>query len=263
MSDAQVISKPTISLESLGFNMRPQDPTKVWIKQKFIMLGESKCGKTRFWSSAGEKAFFFRTEAGHNHVSTIGADCRSFEDIMTWKTKLMQAKAHGVFPFETVVVDTGDRLLDYLVDDVLDWARNKYSKQADSIVGIGDVPEGNGWFILKSKVNQFLKQLEELPCATVLIFHTAQDVRNDDGQTGKTYKKDTINVGGKTGTALLAWADHILHVRSVYVGDILARKLITRGSKTVEAGSRSNLPQSITWKEDDSLNYAEFRKLFD
>jgi hypothetical protein len=256
-------SKPTITLESLGFNMTPQAPSKLWSKQKFIMLGESKVGKTKFWAGGGEKAFFFRTEAGHNHVSTIGADCRSFSDIMEWKTKLMQAKAGGIFPFETVVFDTGDRLIDYIQEDVLEWARSKYSKQADSIVGIGDVPEGNGWFILKQKVNQFLKQLEELPCASVLVFHTAQDTRNDDGQTGKTYKKDTINVGGKAGTALLAWADHILHVRAMYVGDIMARKMITRGSKTVEAGSRAGLPPSVTWAEDDAKNFQEFRKLFE
>jgi hypothetical protein len=256
-----VNGKPSITLESLGFNMTPQDATKAWKKQKFIMLGESKTGKTSFWASAECKSFFFRTEAGHNHVSTVGADCRNFADIMEWKGRLMQAKNAGLFPFDAVVIDTGDRLIDYITEDVLDWARTKYSKNADNINSIGDIPEGNGWFLLKAKVNQFLKQLEELPCAVVLVFHTAQDTRTDE--YNKSYKKDTINVGGKAGTAILAWADHILNVRSMYVGETLARKMICRGSKTIEAGSRANLPPSITWTDDNAKNFSEFRKLFE
>ena len=250
--------KPTITLESLGFNMTPQDPSKKFSRQKFIMLGESKTGKTKFWSCAGDKAFFFRTEAGHNHVRTIGADCRCLDDILEWKTKLMQAKASGIFPFEVVVFDTGDRLVDYVDESVLDWANAKYKKEFSSV---GDIAEGIGWFVRMQKINQLLKQFEELGCAVALIFHTAQDSRTDEA--GKPYKKDTINVGGKAGTAILAWADHILNVRSVYVGDIMARKMLCRGSKTVEAGSRSNLPASMVWCEDDSKNFTEFRKLFE
>jgi len=248
------------TLETLGFNMVPQKPTKQWNKQKFITLGESKVGKTKFWAQ-DEKNFFLRTEAGHNHVKTIGADCRDFNDVLTWKTKLMQAKQAGILPFETLVIDTGDRLLDYITEDILDWAHNKYPKS--EIFGIGDIPEGNGWYALKTKTNLFLKQLEELGCAVTIIFHTAQDIRSEDTDSKKTYKKDTINVGGKAGTALLAWADHILHIRSTYVGDIQVRKMVTRGTKTIEAGSRANLNPSIPWTENDAENWKQFRALFD
>lgn len=249
----------TVTLESLGLNLKPQEITKDFKKQKFITLGASKSGKTSFWAALGEKAFFFRTEAGHNHVKTVGADCKDWKDIETWKTKLIQASVAGIFPFEAVIVDTGDRLIDYITEDVLNWARNKYPKS--DITGIGDIPEGNGWFMLKQKVNMFLKQLEDLPCATVLVFHTAQDTRNEETDTKKTYKKDTINVGGKAGTAILAWADHVLHIKSAFVGDMLARKLILRGSKTIEAGSRANLT-NMDWTADDSKNFEAFRKLF-
>ena len=254
-----VATKPTITLESLGINPKPQEPTKKFEKQKFIMLGESKTGKTMFWAKFN--AFFFRTEAGHNHVSTVGVDCHSFKEIMDAKTKLMQAKAAGIFAWDVVVIDTGDRLIDYITDEVIEWAKTKYAKNADNINSIGDIPEGNGWFLLKQKVNQFLKQLEDLPCAVCIIFHTAQDTRTDE--YNKPYKKETINVGGKAGTAILAWADHILNIRSAYVGDILARKMICRGSKTIEAGSRANLPPSITWTDNVDKNVSEFRKLFE
>lgn len=47
MSEIANAGKPVITLESLGINMKPQDSTKLWSKQKFIMLGESKTGKTK------------------------------------------------------------------------------------------------------------------------------------------------------------------------------------------------------------------------
>jgi hypothetical protein len=258
MAETMTAGKPVITLESLGINMKPQDSTKLWSKQKFIMLGESKTGKTKFWSCGGDKTFFFRTEAGHNHVRTIGEDCRSLDDILATKEKLMKAKSAGIFPFETLVIDTGDRYVDYVDESVLDWASQKYKKEFSSI---GDIAEGIGWFVRMQKINQILKQFEEFGCAVCIIFHTAQDSRTDEA--GKAYKKDTINVGGKAGTAILAWADHILNIRSVYVGDIMARKMLCRGSKTVEAGSRQNLPPAITWVDDDVVNFKNFRAMFE
>lgn len=248
----------TVTLEQLGFDLKPKDITREWKKQKFITLGPSKSGKTTFWAQS-EKHFFLRTEAGHNHVKTVGADCRDYKELDGWITKLVQAKAAGIFPFDLVCIDTGDRLLDYITEDILDWARNKYPKS--DITGIGDVPEGNGWFMLKQKTNMLLNKLEDLPCAININFHTAQDTRNEEFDTKKTYKKDTINVGGKTGTAILAWADHVIHIKSAFVGEMLARKLILKGSKTVEAGSRANLP-NMDWSADDAKNFATFRALF-
>lgn len=250
-----------ITLESLGFNMTPQEPTKEWIKQKFIMIGPSKAGKTKFFSCAGDKAFWFRTEAGHNHVKTIGADIHDLKEFEAWKTKLFQAKKAGIFPFDLIVVDTGDRLIDFITDDIIEKAKAKFTKM--DINGIGDIPEGQGWYALKTSINMILKQFEELPCAVALIFHVGTDTLNDEGDTKKTYKKETINIGGKAGIALLAWADHILHIRTGFVGEFQARKMVLRGSKTVEAGSRlKELPASINWTEDDGKNFENFRKLF-
>lgn len=251
----------TVTLESLGFNMTPQEPSKEWRKQKFITIGPSKSGKTDFWAQAGEKGFWFRTEAGHNHVKTVGADCRDLADMESWKTKLFQAKNAGILPFELINIDTGDRFIDFITEDIVEKARAKFTKM--EINGIGDIPEGQGWYSLKTSVNLYLKQFEELGCAVNLIFHVGTDTLNEEGDTKKTYKRETINIGGKAGTALLAWADHILHIRTGYVGDMQARKLVLRGSKTVEAGSRiKSLPASMPWTEDSAKNYQQFRALF-
>ena len=250
-----------VTLESLGFNMVPQEPTKDWKKQKFITIGAAKSGKTKFWSMAGDKAFWFRTEAGHNHVKTVGADIHDLKDFETWKTKLFQAKNAGIMPFDTIVIDTGDRLIDFITEDIIEKARQKFTKM--EINGIGDIPEGQGWYSLKTTTNLVLKQFEDLNCAVVLIFHVGTDTLNEEGDSKKTYKKETINIGGKAGIALLAWADHILHIRTGYVGDMQARKLVLRGNKTVEAGTRiKDMPASLAWTEDDTKNFENFRKLF-
>jgi len=258
MTQIASAGKPVITMESLGFNMTPNAASNEWRKQKSILLGPSKCGKTSFLAEAGDKMFFFRTEAGHNHVSTIGADIRDFDDFITWKTKLMQAKASGVLPFESVAIDTGDRFIDIIDESVIAWANQKYKREFESI---GDIAEGIGWFVRQNKILQVLKQLEELNCHIFLVFHVTGDVRKDE--MGKDYKRDTINVGGKAGNALLAWADHVLHIRTAFAGDIMVRKLYTRGSKTLEAGTRmKTMPPVLTWKEDNKENYKDFRALF-
>lgn len=254
----------TVTLESLGFNMVPQEPTREWKKQKFITIGPGKAGKTKFWSCAGDKAFWFRTESGHSHVKTIGADIHDLKEFETWKSKLFAAKNAGVSPFDLVVVDTGDRLIDFITDDIVEKARLKFNKPSSpEINGIGDIPEGQGWYSLKVATNLLLKQLESLDCAIALIFHTGKDTLNEETDPKKTYVKETINIGGKAGIALLAWADHVLHIRTGFVGDMQARKLVLRASKTVEAGSRiKDLPASLPWGDDDQKNFDTFRKLF-
>lgn len=259
MTVATPVKTPApVTLESLGL-ATPENPSAVcmdWVKQKFIMTGPAKCGKTKFWAM-NPKTYFIKLESGHNHVVHNGTECRSFTEIMALKNKIYQAVKAGVWVYDTIVIDTGDRLLDYITEDVLDLARAKYTK-AD-INGIGDIPEGNGWFMLKTKVNLFLKQLEELPCAVVLIFHVTTDQRED--QAGK-FTIETINVGGKSGKAILAWADHTLHIRSMQVGDKSMRKMLTRGTRNIEAGNRAGLAPEIIWKEDDKANFEAFRANF-
>lgn len=247
-----------LTLESLGLTA-PDKATEIcmdWTKQKFIMTGPSKSGKTKFWAM-NQKTYFVKLESGHNHVKHFGTECRSFAEIMTLKNKIFQATKAGIWPYDTIVFDTGDRLLDFITEDVILLAQEKYKKQ--EINGIGDIPEGNGWFMLKTKVNLFLKQLEELPCAVVLIFHVTTDQRED--QVGK-YTIETINVGGKSGKAILAWADHVLHIRATTVGTQAIRKMLTRGTRNIEAGNRAGLPPEIAWTEDDKANFDKFRAFF-
>ena len=255
------VAEKTEALKKLGFFMEPQAPSKRWIDQKFVMGGPPKCGKTCFWAADGETTWFLRLESGFNHVKTFGVDCRDFNEVEREVTRLFSAHKAGVFPWETVVVDPGTRLIDYFAEEVIRRGREKFPKS--DINEIGDIGKGTGWYWLKTSIKMFLNRLEQLPCAVVLIFHVYSEEKNDDSDYKKTYKRDIIGLSEKMGGAVREWADHTLHVRTGFVGSSTARAMITRGSKVVEAGSRMNLPPKISWSDDDSSNYKAFRALFE
>ena len=249
-----------VTLESLGFNLAPTEPTKEWAKQKIVMAGPPKCGKTKFWASAGEKAWFLRLESGFNHVKTSGVDCVDYNEIEKAIDRLFKAKVAGIFPWETLVIDPASRLLDFMSEETITRGRQKFPNS--EIYDIGDIGKGTGWYIYKCLIKDFLKRLEGIPCAVVLVFHIHTEERNEEGSTKNKYKRDIVSVSEKIGGPIREWADHILHIRHAYVGDIECRKMVTQGSKTVEAGSRMKLPAEMRWDADDLKNYTEFRKLF-
>ncbi len=249
-----------VTLESLGLPQAVTEPSRFWRDQKFIMLGPSKIGKTEFWAQAEDKSIFVRTEAGHNHIKHIGMDCRSLSDFHSIYRKLSQANKAQIFPWETLIIDTGDRMLNLIDEDVVERGVSKFPNS--EINGIGDIPNGSGWFWRTCEINHLLAMLEELPCAVVMIFHVNTEERED--VVGKKYKFDTINVGGKAGKSLLGWADHIIHMKTAMAGNDLVRKMVLKGTKNVEAGSRlKNMPSEVRWTTDSKQNYDNFRNLFE
>ncbi len=251
------MAEPT--LESMGLTTTLSEVNLYWRFQKSIMLGPSKIGKTEFWAQGKEKTFFIKTEAGHNHVPHIGMECRSLDDFRAIMGKLLAANKAHIFPYDTVVLDTGDRMLNLIDVDCVDRGIEKYPN--NEVNGVGDIPNGSGWFWRTCEINHMLAYLEELPCAVVIIFHVAQEERED--VVGRKYKCDTINLGGKAGKSLLGWADHILHMKTAVAGNDLVRKMVLKGTKNVEAGTRlAGAPSELRWGNDSAANYAEFRKLF-
>ena len=228
------------------------------------MAGPPKCGKTSFWASAGEKAWFIRCESGFNHVRTFGVDCRDYTDLDREVGKLLTANRAGVFPWESVIFDPGSKVMDYLGDRVITLGKEKFPNS--EINEIGDIGKGTGWFWYKNMVKGFLSRLDPLPCAKVIILHVYTEEKNDTPKDKtKSYKREIISLSEKMGGPVREWADHILQVRAGFVGEnMFARSLVTRGSKVIEAGSRSKkLLPVVSWGEDDAKNYQAFRSYFD
>jgi len=229
--------------------------------QKFLMIGPGKVGKSAFWAEA--KALFLEFESGLNHLEVFKVPMRSWQDFRDVCGELTADK--DKLPYDTVVIDTGDKYADLAGEEVVARAQHKFQKAIDKgleINSIGDVPEGGGWYQWTKLVHGGLDFLSKLPIAVVVISHyNIKEVKTPSTK----YNKETISIGGQCGTKLLHWADHTLNLKAEYSkGGELSRRIVTRPTLTVEAGSRGAIvPDGFKLNGDMAENYSRFRKLFD
>ena len=229
-------------------------------KQKIGIIGASGIGKSDFLSQ-DEKAFFIEAEAGLNFISVYKLPARNWQDIRDIYAVLREKAIEGNFPYNIVTIDTIDRVCDFAEEEIVAKAKEFYSKIANEINTIADVPNGAGWARAKDLVMSLLNKLEELPCAVAYIGHLQTKELKDPA--GNKYHKQTINIGGKMGLELLAWCDHLLYVDSRMVGDKLRRVIYTKPTQTKEAKSRGGIIEDGTiWSDDMSENYKKFRSHF-
>lgn len=232
--------------------------SKNWTDQKFLMIGSAGVGKSEFWSH-GENPLYIEAEAGLNFIDACKMPVRSWADIHGTMGALIKAKDN--FPYDIVVVDTIDRVLACAETEVMDWARAKY-RGGNEYEGIGDIPEGNGWYRRESLINKFLKGLEVLPCAKVIIGHLSDKEIKEQGMKG--YHKSTINIGGKVGSNILAWSDHTLHIQGKMMGDELKRTVYTKPTMSREAKSRGGIVKDgWVWSSNSKENFDKLRSQFD
>lgn len=245
-----------ITIESLGLPTKRSTISELFRDQKFLMYGSTKIGKTRFFAQC-DGAFFIKTEQGHNHVEVIGVSCNSYDEVMAVLGKLIQARNITPYPYSIIVIDTFDRYIEFVDDSVIQWGREKFKNV--EINSIGDVPNGAGWSERTSRISAILRRLDEIPCAKAIIMHATIDELEDE--RGK-YKKETVNIGGKSNKVITGWADHTMAVKSIFVGDQLIRKVKLRPTRNLDAGSRGILPEELPWVGDDKKNFETFRAYF-
>jgi len=230
-----------------------------WQSQKFAMIGPAGCGKSEFWSH-GDKTLYIQTEAGLNHLEVMKVVVQCWEDFRNVAGLLIQANEKGEFPYDTIVIDTIDRLKDCGDQEAVARGKEKYAKLADSIHGIGDIPNGTGWMWSTQLIDLALSKLESLPCALVYIGHLA--TKEVKGPTS-SYHRQTISIGGKTGEILCAWPDHFLSIEAELKGDKTVRKVRTMPTATVEAKSRGGIiMDGWLWDENSKVNYDKLRSKF-
>ena len=248
------------TLQMIQLPTKKSGINKDWSNQKFLMIGASGIGKSSFWAYS-ESPLYIEAEAGLNFIDAFKMPVRSWDDINDTMRALLTGAKDGKFPYDVVVVDTIDRVLACAEADVMNWAKSKYRNGAD-YGGIGDIPEGCGWFRRESHIKKFLKGLEALPCAVAIIGHLDNKEIKEEGMKG--YHKATINIGGKVGGNILAWSDHTLHVKGVMQGDTLKRTVYTKPTKSREAKSRGGIVKDgWVWDSDDAVNFKKLREQFD
>lgn len=231
---------------------------KRWVSQKIVVLGSPKIGKSSFFSF-GDKTLYIQTEQGLNHLSVMKLPVRSWDEFKNVYSALLKAKNDGKFPYDTIVIDTIDSLVDLANEDVVERGRQKF-KSADINV-VGDIPNGAGWMWSTENINLALSKLETLGACIVLIGHL--DRKEIKQPNNVSMHLQTISIGGKTGRAIMAYADHILSIEVSMKGSEMVRRVRTRPTATVEAGSRGEMiPEDWVWSSDMKADYTKFRGLF-
>ena len=221
------------------------------------MLGQSGIGKSSFWA-AGESTLFLECEAGLNFLECYKLPVRGWDDFLEIGASLNEANKAGKFPYDTIVVDTADRWIQYATDEVM--ARGMAKFKTVEINAIGDIPNGAGWNWLTQLTSVYLSKLEQLPAAIVFIAHlNTKEIKT----RSQSYHRETISIGGKTGETILAWADHTLFIEAELRGNNLKRVIRTLPAQTREGKSRGGvIPDGWVWEEDPKVNYEKLRGLF-
>lgn len=251
-----------LSLEQIGINMAPQEPSNKWTDQKTILAGPPKVGKSTFLAQAGIQAYFLRLAREFNNVTTYGVDNRDLDELKREVEKLHKVHQSGLwgtekFPVETLVFDPGDKLLQFISDKVCDDAKS------DSIYEAGGYGVGQNKYkrILKS----FIADIEKLPAHKFFLFHTKFQELSEPNNEAKKYHRWVLDLSEKLDAEFPKRVDNTLNIMVGYAGTIQARTMITQGTKYIEAGSKAPCLKKVTqiaWSNDDKDNYTKFRALF-
>lgn len=237
----------------------PQTKSEVdnrFSSQKFGMIGQAGIGKSSFWSHGN--GLYIQTEAGLNHLSVFKLPCHSWEDFRDIVGELLKRKAEGKLPYEFVMIDTIDKLVDFANQEAVSRGKEKF--KAIEINTVGDIPNGAGWAWAQDLVEMGLNKLEQLGCAVGYIGHLEN---KEVKEPTRSIHKLTISIGGKMGGLLTAWPDHLMSIQATYAGNDLKRVVRTLPSQTLEAKSRGGLVPDM-WQLDSDMakNWAKFRSYF-
>jgi hypothetical protein len=232
------------------------EPDNRWLSQKFGMIGSAGIGKSEFWSHG--QTLYLQCEAGLNHLSVMKVPITSWEAVREAVGALIQANVKKEFPWDTVVIDTIDKLVDYAQAEASARGREKFKNI--EINTVGDIPNGAGWAWAQDLVENLLSKLEELPCAVVYIGHLDN---KEVKEPTRSIHKQTISIGGKMGGMLVAWADHFLNLEAQIVGGECKRKVRTLPTQTLDAKSRGGIvPDGWVWTASSEENFKKLRSLF-
>lgn len=229
-----------------------------WEVQKTVMIGAPGCGKSTFPSFC-EKALYLQCEAGLNHLSVMKTPVTSWAEWEATYTALMQAKQKGEFPYDMIVIDTIDKFVDCANSEAVEIGRNKY--KSSEINTIGDIPNGAGWGWGTDLVENALTKLEKLGCHIFVIGHL--DRKEVKDAAGVARHVQTISIGGKTGRAIMSWADAIMNIETKMIGNTMQRVVRTIPTAVIDAKSRGGvIKDGWVWSTNDKENWDKFRGLY-
>ena len=178
-----------VTLESLGFDLKEKPPTNKWTDQFSILCGLPKTGKSEFLAQGKEKNWFVRMAAEFNHLATYGVDVTDLGSVLKEVEKLTKAYKAGVFPWETIIFDPADKLLEYMQDQICSDCA------ADSIYEVAGYGVGQRKY--KMGIKSFVSSILPLPAHKFFVFHTKWIEMKDPGDSKKTYHRWELDLSEK------------------------------------------------------------------
>lgn len=217
---------------------------KIYRKQTFCALGPPKVGKSSLLED--DRNLFLDIEGGLSHLSVTkfpkDRPFKDYDELEECVDKLVAMKQAGTFPahIDGIVVDTATRLVGLSSDKALEILNRKHpNKNWETIeeVSLGGDKGSPGWQLRSNLVDAILAKLKQTDCAIWIIAHNEnKKIKND---VGIDVEKNTIDIGGQLGKAILRYSDHILNIIAKTTPDgIITRTVRAMNTATVEAGSR-------------------------
>lgn len=240
-------------------------PSLRWIDQRIIVIGPQGIGKSGLFSN-GDRTLYLDTEGTLGHLAIKRLPCRTWEDNREIYFTLLDAASKGTFPYDTIVIDTVDKWVDWADADVVAWGAEKFKKYAEKngveIKSVGDIPEKAGWPRLQKAVTSSLESYDSLPAALVLITHPK--TLKIEPPDAAAYNKESIALFPSVAQRILGWSHHNLQIQSRWEGDKLKRMVRTRPERSNEAKSHGNvIPDKWVWETQDlKAEYDKLRGLF-
>lgn len=207
----------------------------------FTMLwyGKPKTGKTST-AAQNPKALFLATEPGQSAVECYRMECYKWGAFTDAVKEIYEASTAGKLAFDTIVIDTLDRVWS-MCEDVVVADANEPS------INMGKLGYGNGYKLVANKVMRILRMLASLPQGLIIITHAvsedAVDMANNKIVRVFPALPDMKNISPRA--EVLGFVDmigyfHVLNERDA-TGSVVSQKhlIAFAPGDTYEAGDRT------------------------
>jgi len=225
-------------------NFEKSTGKKIYRKQTFCIIGPPKCGKSSLLED--DRTLALDIEGGLSHLSITkfpkDRPFLDYDELEGVVDQLVAMKQGGTFPkhIDTISVDTATRFVALSADKTLDIYNKKFpGKNWEAIeeVNLGGDKGSPVWSMRTNLVDAILGKLKQLDCAVWIIAHNEnKKVKNDQNVD---VERNTIDIGGQLGKAILRYSDHILNIMAKQSPDgVINRTVRAMQTGSVEAGSR-------------------------
>lgn len=177
------------------------------LPKTLLLYGVPKVGKTKFITTL-ENALILDMEEGSHSYACTAADIKSTAQLdSVMESILSYGKASGgQYPYKYIVVDTVDRLEDYI--EVLCTKIYKGSTVGKDFQGdsVQELAYGAGYKMIRDKMVYYIEKLSKLCEHLIVISHVRDKTLMKEGI--EVSVKD-LSLAGKLGSILMAKMDAI------------------------------------------------------